>query len=454
MNDRLLKLPIHLGTGQKPCNPGFALRKTWVTGFLSCTKPIHTFFVGLCLAGISACSQPGVETSGENASVEASRPTPSDLLAQSAETEGEEAIAQAPTDQACELVESGFGPAGAIDVGAETVVSGLEVPWGIAFLPDGDMLVTERPGRLRLVQNGQLQPETIASPPISRGGEGGLLGIAVHPNFASNRQFYLYYTTDKNGATVNRVERWQLAADKRSASVDRTIVDDIPNAQFHNGGRIRFGPDGMLYIGTGDARNPDSSQDINSLAGKILRVTPDGQVPPDNPFPNNPVYIYGVRNTQGFDWVNNTTLLVTDHGPSGELGRRGHDELNVATVGSNLGWPTIYGCQEQANLVTPALVWQQALPPGGTTIYTGNTIPEWQGDLLISTLGSEHLQHVDFDPENPGQIQRHDVHLRGEFGRLREAVMGPDGALYLTTSNCDGRGNCPADGDKILRVTP
>jgi len=417
-------------------------------------RSIHRLFVGLCWLGISACSQSQVEPERDRAAADwGDRTTPTPTQVAEPE-EGRSLQAQAPTELSCDLIESGFGPAGQMDVGAETVVSGLEVPWGIAFLPNGDMLVTERPGRVRLVQNGQLQPDPVATPAISRGGEGGLLGIAVHPDVANNRWFYLYYTADKNGATVNRVERWQLAPDNRTASADRIILDDIPNAQFHNGGRIRFGPDGMLYIGTGDARNPDSSQDINSLAGKILRLTPDGQVPADNPFSGNPVFIYGVRNTQGFDWVDDTTLLVTDHGPSGELGRRGHDELNVATAGSNLGWPTIYGCQEQAELVTPVLVWQQALPPGGTTIYTGDTIAEWQGDLVISTLRSEHLHHVDFDPANPGQIQRHDVHLRGEFGRLREAVMGPDGELYITTSNCDGRGSCPPDGDKILRVTP
>ncbi|XHX76347.1 MAG: PQQ-dependent sugar dehydrogenase [Stenomitos frigidus ULC029] len=216
----------------------------------------------------------------------------------------------------CTLVEKGFGSQGKVTVRVEEVVTGLDVPWGIAFLPNRDLLVSERSGRVRLVQKGVLRPSPIATINVSDQGEGGLLGIATHPDFASNRFFYVYFTANTNGAAVNRVERWQVSSDGLSANRDRTIIDNIPVAQFHNGGRIRFGPDGMLYIGTGDARKPDLSQNVKSLAGKILRITPDGQVPADNPFPGNPVYILGIRNTQGFDWVNPSTLWVSDHGPS------------------------------------------------------------------------------------------------------------------------------------------
>jgi len=356
------------------------------------------------------------------------------------------------TNASCSLVNNGFGPQGQVKVRVEEVVTGLEVPWGIAFLPNGDMLVTERPGRVRLVQNGKLRAQPVATINVSGPGEGGLLGIAVHPDFARNRQFYVYYTTDRNGSPINQVERWQLSQDGLSASHDRIILDDIPVAVYHNGGRIRFGPDGMLYIGTGDAGNPSSSQDVKSLAGKILRVTPDGQVPPDNPFPGNHAYITGIRNTQGFDWINPSTLWVTDHGPSGELGRSGHDKASIARAGDNLGWPTIYRCESQPGLVTPSIVWRQALPPGGTTIYTGNAIPEWKGSLIIASLRSEHLQRVIFNPQSQ-QVQRHEVYLQGQQGRLREAIMGPDGELYVATSNCDGRGSCPSEQDKILRIT-
>lgn len=392
--------------------------------------------------GLAACAgQPESMTSGQNPAT----PEPTANDQQTAQT-----VAQTAE---CRLVEDGFGASGSVNVRAETVVSGLEVPWGIGFLPQGDLLVTERPGRVRLVQKGELRSQPVATLRVSDSGEGGLLGIAIHPDFAQNRFFYLYYTADGNGSPVNRVERWRLAADGSRATRDRTIVDNIPVAQFHNGGRIRFGPDGLLYIGTGDARDPDLSQDRNSLAGKILRVTPDGQVPDDNPFAGSPVYILGIRNTQGFDWIDNSTLWVSDHGPSGELGRRGHDEITVARAGDNLGWPTVYRCNSQDGLANPSLVWREALPPGGAAIYRGNAIPEWNGNLIVTSLRSEHLQRVVFNPQSPQQIQQHEVYLRGQQGRLRDAIMGPDGNLYVTTSNCDGRGNCPAERDKILRIT-
>ncbi|MES1024639.1 PQQ-dependent sugar dehydrogenase [Gloeocapsa sp. BRSZ] len=400
------------------------------------TRIIASIVAGISTLGVAAC---GVQSTEQVSSSENVTQSPRSQLTSA-------------NQQACTLVPQGAGPQGQVNVRVEEVVTGLEVPWGIAFLPNNDMLVTERPGRVRLVRNGQLQPAPVATINVTDSGEGGLLGIAAHPNFAQNRLFYVYYTADRNGTPINRVERWQLSQDGTSATSDRIIIDDIPVALYHNGGRIRFGPDGMLYIGTGDARDPDISQDNSSLAGKILRVTPNGEVPQDNPFPGNPVYISGIRNTQGFDWANDSTMWVTDHGPSGELGRSGHDKVSVASAGDNLGWPTIYRCETQEGLVTPSLVWRQAAPPGGAAVYTGNAIPEWQGSLMIATLRSEHLHRVAFEP-NSQQVQQHEVYLQGEYGRLRDAVMGSDGELYITTSNCDGRGSCPAGQDKILRVT-
>ncbi len=395
---------------------------------------IRKIFISIGLVGLAACNA----TSSSSAAPDFTGREDSQV----------QAIANT---QACTLVENGFGSPGQVKVRVEEVVTGLEVPWGIAFLPDGEMLVTERPGRVRLVQNDKLRPTPVATIKVTDSGEGGLLGIAAHPDFANNRLFYVYYTVDKNGSPVNRVQRWRLSQDKLSATPDRMIIDDIPVALYHNGGRLRFGPDEMLYIGTGDARNPNSSQNIDNLAGKILRLTPDGEVPKDNPIANNPAFITGIRNTQGFDWRNKSTLLVTDHGPSGELGRSGGDKVSVATAGDNLGWPVQQACQAKAGLVTPSLVWREAAPPGGATIYTGDTISQWKGSLIIATLGSEHLQRVAFAPQS-SQVERHEVYLRGEQGRLREAIMGLDGELYVTTSNCDGRGSCPPQKDKILRV--
>ncbi|MEW6494405.1 MAG: PQQ-dependent sugar dehydrogenase [Cyanobacteriota bacterium] len=398
--------------------------------------------LALSLMGLVSCSTPSAQN--DQISDRNTPPSP-------APNNSPQAIAANQRD--CILVENGYGSQGQVAVNAQEVVSGLEVPWGIIFLSGGDMLVTERAGQVRLVLNGQLQSKPVATVAVSDQGEGGLLGIVAHPQFAENRLFYLYYTAQRNGSPVNRVERWQLSADGLSASPDKIILDNIPVARFHNGGRLRFGPDGMLYIGTGDARSPDTSQNVNSLAGKILRVTPDGQVPEDNPFPGNPVFITGIRNTQGFGWFDDKTLWVTDHGPSGDLGRTGHDEVSVARAGDNLGWPTIYGCQTQKGMVPPSITWRDAVPPGGAELYTGNAIPQWQGSLLIGALRAEHLQRITFDPQSPSQVQSHEVYLQGELGRIREVIMGPDGELYVTTSNCDGRGNCPPDKDKIYRIT-
>jgi aldose sugar dehydrogenase len=357
----------------------------------------------------------------------------------------------------CQLVEEGFGPEGTVEVGYETVVSGLEVPWGMAFLPNGDLLVTERPGRIRLVRNvsedAQLLSEPVATVEVASSAEGGLLGLAIHPDFEQNRLFYIYLTVEQNGETSNQVERWQLSEDGSTAERERIIFEGIRASRFHNGGRIRFGPDGMLYVGTGDAGQPELSQDPQSPNGKLLRLTPEGDIPEDNPISGNPAFLTGIRNTQGWDWPGSndaTTVWLTDHGPSGELGRRGHDEINVAQAGDNLGWPDIYGCEQQEDLLRPVLSWEQAAPPGGAAIYTGNQISEWEGDLLVATLGSRHLHRAVVED---GSIAQHEVYFQDEIGRLRELMMGPDGSLYMTTSNCDGRGDCPSEGDQILRIT-
>ncbi len=357
----------------------------------------------------------------------------------------------------CRLIESGYGPQGEVEIQAEIIVSRLEVPWAIAFLPNGDALVTERPGRLRLIKDiydsPQLMNQPVASVQVASTSEGGLLGIALHPDFQNNRLFYMYVTVSSEGEDINQVEQWQLSDDGRSAQKQRTIFAAIQAAGVHNGGRLQFGPDGMLYVGTGDAREPDLSQDPYSPNGKLLRLTPDGQVPDDNPIQGSPAFITGIRNTQGWVWPDENdanTVWLLDHGPSGEMLRFGHDELHVAKAGDNLGWPAVYGCQQQDSLMAPVISWQQAVPPAGADIYTGEAIPQWKGSMIIGTLGSRHLHRVQF--EN-ARVEHHEVYLQDEYGRLREVIMGADGNLYVTTSNCDGRGDCPSRRDVILRIT-
>jgi len=349
-----------------------------------------------------------------------------------------------------------FGEPGTVSVRVETIATGLEVPWGLAFLPSGNVLVTERPGRVRLLRNRSLRKEPVVTVPSASHSESGLLGIALHPRFSENRLFYVYYTREDRD--VNRVERYRLADDDASATRDRVIVDEIPSAAFHDGGRIHFGPDGMLYVGTGDARNPDDAQSLDSTAGKILRLTSEGAIPTDNPWRGKPYFAIGVRNTQAFDWIDAKTMVMADHGPSGELSRTGHDEVNVVHAGDDLGWPVLYGCEARRGMVSPLLTFRDAVPPGGAVFYTHASIAGFTNSLLIGTLKSKHLHRVTFDSNTaPTRVVRHEVYFEGEppsgYGRLREVAVAPDGSVWVTTSNCDGRGHCPSDGDRILRIT-
>lgn len=356
----------------------------------------------------------------------------------------------------CTFIEEGYGTKGAVPVKAVKVVTGLEVPWGLAFLPQDKILVTERVGRVRQVVKGKLLEKPLFTVNVNQDAESGLLGIAAHPSFEKNRFIYIYYTIKQRGKAVNRVERYKVSTDGNSASADKMIIDDIPSAKFHSGGRIKFGADGMLYIGTGDAREPDSAQDKDSLAGKILRLTPEGEIPADNPWPKKAQYIAGIRNMEAFDWIDAKTMVLADHGPSGELFRSGGDEVSMATAGDNLGWPDIWKCQTKEKMNSPLITWKNSVPPGGGAVYTGNAIPEWKGSFIVGALGARSLHRVSID-KNTKKTTQHEVYFAGEpptgFGRLREVAMSPQGELYVTTSNCDGRGDCTGEKDMILRIT-
>ena len=323
------------------------------------------------------------------------------------------------------------------DIPAATVVAqNLEVPWAIAFLPDNRMLVTERPGRVRIIDaNGtaeQALAETI-NVDVESDGEGGLLGITLHPNFSQNHFVYLYYTYKSQGnQTLNRVVRMKFENDKLTD--EQIIVDKIPGAIYHNGGRIKFGPDCFLYITTGDARNSSQAQDKNSLAGKILRVTDEGKAAPGNPF-NNLVYSYGHRNPQGIAWDSTGVLWETEHGSTNT------DELNVIEIGKNYGWPETRGDQTRAGMVLPVIQsGSQTWAPRGAAFLNGS--------IFFTGLRGSALYEYKIGE------QKLIEHFKNENGRLRDVVVGPDGMLYITTSNKDGRGNINSGDDKIIRVNP
>lgn len=320
----------------------------------------------------------------------------------------------------------------------EIIAQNLDTPWALAFLPDNNILITERQGKVRFVENGTLISDPVAViSSVREIGEGGLLGMTLDPDFSSNHLVYLYYTYQANGNdTLNRVISMEYK-DKKLFN-EKTLIDKIPGASNHNGGRIKFGPDKLLYITTGDAQEPSLAQDINSLAGKILRVSRDGKAPTSNPF-NNLVYSYGHRNSQGLAWDKSGTLWATEHGRSGL--KSGLDEINIISPGKNYGWPTIQGDEQKAGLETP-------YENSGSNTWAPAGADFVNASLYFAGLRGTSLYRL--------QKNSHTVEefLEGEFGRLRDVVTGSDGMIYLTTSNKDGRGLVKPGDDKIIRINP
>lgn len=323
------------------------------------------------------------------------------------------------------------------------IAKNLDTPWGIAFLPDNSMLITERPGRVQYVdKNGNIEfVATIKN--AKEAGEGGLLGIALHPKFSENNYIYLYYTYNANGDdTLNRVVRMTYKNNKLSE--EKIIVDKIPGASNHNGGRIKFGPDNFLYITTGDAQNPSQAQKIDNLAGKILRVTDEGEIIPGNPF-KNLVYSYGHRNPQGLAWDSNSQLWETEHGPSGGSFGTGNDEINKIEAGKNYGWPKIQGDETSPGMVTPKK------NSGATTTWAPAGTAFFNNSLFFAGLRGQALFEAVIENN---QIVSLKEHFKGTYGRIRDVILGADNMLYITTSNRDGRGNPDNTDDRIIRINP
>jgi glucose/arabinose dehydrogenase len=310
---------------------------------------------------------------------------------------------------------------------AETVASNLEAPWGLAFLPGGDALVSERDsGRILRLRPGAAPQEVATVPEVAPRGEGGLLGVAVSPDYRSDRLIYAYFSA----AGDNRIVRF------RPGQAPQVLLDGIPSAAIHNGGRIAFGPDGMLYAGTGDAADGANAQDPASLGGKILRLRPDGGVPADNPFPGSPVWSLGHRNVQGLAWDAEERLFAT------EFGQNRFDEVNLIERGGNYGWPEVEGTGGGGRFRNPLVTWPVSeASPSGAAIAGGT--------LYAAALRGERLWSVPLDGR--GGVGEPRALLVGVYGRLRHAAVAPDGSLWVLTSNRDGRGEPAASDDRVLR---
>ncbi len=337
----------------------------------------------------------------------------------------------------------------------ETVIGQLEVPWSIVWAPDGRMIFTERPGRVRVYEKGQLRPQPVFTVlDVEPRGESGLMSIALHPQFASNHLLYLSYAYSADGQRV-RVVRYRETAN--GFTERKVIIEDIPAAQFHAGCRLRFGPDGKLYITTGDATQRDLAQRLDSVAGKTLRLNDDGTVPPDNPFvgqanARTEIWTYGNRNGQGIDFQPGTNLLFeTEHGPSGFDGPGGGDEVNILEKGKNYGWPVIHHRATHEGMESPLLEYTPACAPASGTFYRGPVFPQFKGNFFFGCLRGERIIRVVLDGR---RVVSQENLLEKKYGRIRDIAEGPDGFIYFSTSNRDGRGTPASDDDRIMRLVP
>ena len=324
--------------------------------------------------------------------------------------------------------------------GTDSVVvlaTNLKKPRAIAF-GDDRIFVIEKIGKVRVIQNDILLEEPLATLRTADVFDGGLIGIETHPDFSNNHYLYVYYTYEEEGNLWNKILKIKESQNKLEDA--ETIFDKIPGSKFSNGGVIKFGPDGKLYVGTGSVS--DSShlpQELESLAGKILRLNDDGSIPNDNPFENSPVFSLGFRNPQGMTWDELGNLYVTDFGPTK------NDEINIIHSGQNYGWP-LQECSG-GDFVEAIVCYDPGIEPGGIVIYSGDKL-DLQGYMIMASLRSPHLYQLEISEE--GLISQKSI-LSG-IGRIRDVNEGPDGNLYVITSNTDGKGFPDSSDDKLLRI--
>lgn len=367
----------------------------------------------------------------------------------------------------------------ATDVERNVLVENMEVPWDVSVAPNGDLFVTERVGRVTrfaagdldavlspqdAIDAGAVEPGNTERPWWVDGGEGGTLGVAIHPEYPDVPYLFLYYTARVGGERVNRLSRFDVSADD-PAGTERVLVDDVPASKIHNGGRLTFGPEGYLWVTTGDGGQGDLAADPGSLAGKVLRVTVDGRPAPGNPDIGSGadprVVTYGHRNPQGLVWLPDGTPVASEHGPNGR------DEVNRIVPGHDYGWPRVREREdyEDDGDVHPPLASSgggTTWAPTGSCFYTGDAVLSWRNRLLVGGLVSQQLLVVTltppdgdppplgsdglrFDDEWYDDAYTATVHpvLQDELGRIRHVEQGLDGELYVVTSNRDGRAKAP-----------
>ncbi|MBE2254909.1 MAG: PQQ-dependent sugar dehydrogenase [Ignavibacteria bacterium] len=341
----------------------------------------------------------------------------------------------------------------------ETLAEGLESPWAIRELPDGRILILERPGKIKIFDNGKITGELSGVPETEyrSGSQGGLLDIELHPDFKNNGLVYLSYVIKDGGNEMTRVSRFKLDGDK--LTFDKIIFPGFPGSKKakHFGNRIRFGTDAKLYITLGERGEGERAQNLLDLNGKTLRLNEDGTVPEDNPFYGRAdalweIFSYGNRNSQGMAIQPGTGLVFqTEHGPSGGDGPGGGDEVNIIESGKNYGWNVISHKESKAGMVSPLLEYTPAIAPSGMMFYTGDKFPQWKGNLFFTNLVGRCLIRVELDGRN---VKGEEVLLKREFGRLRDVMTGSDGYIYFITSDTDEYGPGRDKGDRLVRIVP
>jgi glucose/arabinose dehydrogenase len=331
------------------------------------------------------------------------------------------------------------------DLVVDVIATNLEVVWEILFLSPDELLITERPGRVSRVAIADGAVTELGTLPVAARGEGGLMGMALDPDFATNNRLYVCYTYNDGGGPLNRLSRLSYSRD--AVSDEMVLLEDIPGASNHNGCRIGFADDGTMLMTTGDAGDASSAQDPDSLAGKVLRLNADGSIPADNPTAGSYVYSLGHRNPQGLDWNPATREpFVSEHGPTTD------DEVNHVMAGANYGWPMYGGAPGIAGFEDAIYDWTPTIAPAGAVFYHRTEIPGWRGSFLVLTLADRDIRRLVPTDLSFTEVASEEILFNRDYGRLRAIRVGPDGFVYIGTSRRDGRGSPGPDDDRILRI--